>query len=66
MRCLLRLILTIETDLDSCSTFLGRVSDFKGSNKFGTSEVNLPDGLLYLLKDHITSARSRLMRPARD
>lgn len=37
-------------------TFLGRVSDFKGSNKFGVGEVDLPDGLLNLLKDDITSA----------
>ncbi|GAA5838346.1 hypothetical protein JCM9279_003213 [Rhodotorula babjevae] len=43
------------------STFLGRVSDFKGSNKFGVSEVDLPDGLLNLLKDDITISPNGMM-----
>ncbi|GAA6052660.1 hypothetical protein JCM3770_003916 [Rhodotorula araucariae] len=43
------------------STFLGRVSDFKGSNKFGVSEIDLPDGLLHLLKDDITISPNGMM-----
>ncbi|BGP44636.1 DNA polymerase zeta [Rhodotorula kratochvilovae] len=43
------------------STFLGRVSDFKGSNKFGVSEIDLPDGLLHLLKDEITISPNGMM-----
>ncbi|GAA5909183.1 hypothetical protein JCM8208_003404 [Rhodotorula glutinis] len=43
------------------STFLGRVSDFKGSNKFGVSEVDLSDGLLNLLKDDITISPNGMM-----
>ncbi|POW05385.1 hypothetical protein PSTT_09744, partial [Puccinia striiformis] len=35
------------------STCLGRVSAFKGVNKLGTSILDLPDGLLELLRDDI-------------
>jgi DNA polymerase zeta len=37
------------------STCLGRVDNFKGTQKLGVSESDLPDGLLHLLEDHITS-----------
>ncbi|BGP59076.1 hypothetical protein NBRC10512_007351 [Rhodotorula toruloides] len=43
------------------STCLGRVHDFKGSSKFGTSEVNLPAGLLQLMKDDITISPNGMM-----
>jgi DNA polymerase zeta len=35
------------------STCLGRVRKFKDTNKFGVTELNLPDGLLGELQDHI-------------
>lgn len=31
------------------------MNTFKGSNKFGVSEINLPEGNLHLLREHITS-----------
>lgn len=37
----------------SYSTCLGRIGTYKGVNKFGTSTLDLPDGLLGLLKDHL-------------
>ncbi|GEM06150.1 DNA polymerase zeta subunit [Rhodotorula toruloides] len=43
------------------STCLGRVHDFKGSSKFGTSEINLPAGLLHLMKDDITISPNGIM-----
>ncbi|BGP52794.1 DNA polymerase zeta [Rhodotorula sphaerocarpa] len=43
------------------STCLGRVSSFKGSNKFGVSEINLPEGNLHLLRDHITVSPNGMM-----
>ncbi|GAA5969258.1 hypothetical protein JCM11641_007531 [Rhodosporidiobolus odoratus] len=43
------------------STCLGRVDSFKGSYKLGVSESDLPDGLLYLLKDHITISPNGIM-----
>lgn len=36
------------------STCLGRVEQFKGTNKFGFTELKVPDGLLELLKDYLT------------
>ncbi|KAG0150212.1 hypothetical protein CROQUDRAFT_38756 [Cronartium quercuum f. sp. fusiforme G11] len=35
------------------STCLGRVGTFKGSNKFGIGTLDLPDGMLGLLQDHL-------------
>jgi DNA polymerase zeta len=35
------------------STCLGRVRKFKGTNKFGVTELDLPPGLLGKLQDHI-------------
>ncbi|GAA5992097.1 hypothetical protein JCM10908_000742 [Rhodotorula pacifica] len=43
------------------STCLGRVNTFKGSNKFGVSEINLPEGNLHLLRDHITVSPNGMM-----
>ncbi|GAA5866905.1 hypothetical protein JCM3774_004599 [Rhodotorula dairenensis] len=43
------------------STCLGRVNTFKGSNKFGVSEINLPEGNLHLLRDHITISPNGMM-----
>ncbi|WAR54147.1 hypothetical protein PtB15_3B659 [Puccinia triticina] len=43
------------------STCLGRVSPFKGVNKLGTSTLDLPDGLLRLLKDDIIVSPNGLM-----
>ena len=37
------------------STCLGRVGTFKGTRKFGVINLDLQDGLLNLLKDHIIS-----------
>ncbi|WRT67197.1 uncharacterized protein IL334_004163 [Kwoniella shivajii] len=36
------------------STCLGRVEKFKGTNKFGFTELKIADGLLELLKDYLT------------
>ncbi|ORY80222.1 hypothetical protein BCR35DRAFT_266236 [Leucosporidium creatinivorum] len=36
------------------STCLGRVNQFKGTSKLGTSEIEHPPGLIELLKDHVT------------
>ncbi|WVF72225.1 hypothetical protein IAT40_007037 [Kwoniella sp. CBS 6097] len=36
------------------STCLGRVEKFKGTNKFGFTELKVADGLLELLKDYLT------------
>lgn len=35
------------------STCLGRVQDFKGTNKFGVLELHNPPGLLETLKEHL-------------
>lgn len=35
------------------STCLGRVTDFKGQNKFGVTELERPAGLLDTLQDYI-------------
>ncbi len=43
------------------STCLGRVSDFKGVQKFGFSELTLPKGLLTLLKDDISISPNGLV-----
>ncbi|KAA1065375.1 DNA polymerase zeta, variant 2 [Puccinia graminis f. sp. tritici] len=43
------------------STCLGRVSSFKGVNKLGTSILDLPDGLLKLMKDDIIVSPNGLM-----
>jgi len=43
------------------STCLGRVSAFKGVNKLGTSILDLPDGLLGLMKDDIIVSPNGLM-----
>ncbi|EGG11103.1 uncharacterized protein MELLADRAFT_33498 [Melampsora larici-populina 98AG31] len=43
------------------STCLGRVGTFKGTSKFGTSALDLPDGLLSLLKDHLIVSPNGLM-----
>ena len=36
------------------STCLGRVEKFKGTDKFGFTELKVADGLLELLKDYLT------------
>ena len=36
------------------STCLGRVEKFKGTDKFGFTELKVADGLLDLLKDYLT------------
>ncbi|KAI0793498.1 hypothetical protein C8Q75DRAFT_565280 [Abortiporus biennis] len=38
------------------STCLGRVTNFKGQNKFGVTELRQPAGLLETLKDHLNIA----------
>ncbi|KAG6376574.1 hypothetical protein JVT61DRAFT_1552 [Boletus reticuloceps] len=38
------------------STCLGRVADFQGRNKLGSTDLDLPPGLLEKLQDHITIA----------
>ncbi|KAH9825066.1 hypothetical protein DFH28DRAFT_1077501 [Melampsora americana] len=43
------------------STCLGRIETFKGTSKFGTSTLDLPDGLLSLLKDHLIVSPNGLM-----
>lgn len=43
------------------STCLGRIGTFKGTSKFGTSALDLPDGLLGLLKDHLIVSPNGLM-----
>ncbi|GAA5897069.1 hypothetical protein JCM5296_004286 [Sporobolomyces johnsonii] len=44
------------------STFLGRVDSFKGTNKFGvTPSLDHPEGLLYLMKDHINVSPNGMM-----
>jgi DNA polymerase zeta len=35
------------------STCLGRITNFKGCNKFGVTELRQPKGLLATLQDHI-------------
>lgn len=35
------------------STCLGRITDFQGRNKLGVVDLDLPDGLLASLQDHI-------------
>ena len=37
------------------STCLGRVTDFKGQNKFGVVDLHRPIGLLETLQDHVNS-----------
>jgi DNA polymerase zeta len=44
------------------STCLGRVSQFKGTDKLGSSELKLPDGLLGYLKDHLHGEYCNLLR----
>lgn len=39
------------------STCLGRVEQFKGTDKFGFTELKVADGLLELLKDYLTGAQ---------
>lgn len=36
------------------STCLGRVEKFKGTDKFGFTELKVADGLLELLRDYLT------------
>lgn len=36
------------------STCLGRISNFQGRNKFGVVDLDLPEGLLKAVEDHIT------------
>ncbi|SCV68725.1 BQ2448_846 [Microbotryum intermedium] len=43
------------------STCLGRIERFKSANKFGTTTIDPPPGLLELMKDHITSEWSRIV-----
>ncbi|TFY79148.1 hypothetical protein EWM64_g4861 [Hericium alpestre] len=43
------------------STCLGRITPFKGQNKFGVTELNQPAGLLDTLQDHITVAPNGMM-----
>ncbi|PWN52328.1 putative catalytic subunit of DNA polymerase zeta UPR-1 [Violaceomyces palustris] len=43
------------------STCLGRVSSFKGASKFGVSELELPKGLLSVLKDHVNISANGLL-----
>lgn len=40
------------------STCLGRITDFKGQNKFGVTELHQPAGLLETLSDHINGSSS--------
>ncbi len=42
------------------STCLGRVEKFKGTDKFGFTELKVTDGLLELLKDYLTGQSSLL------
>ncbi|PCH36835.1 DNA/RNA polymerase [Wolfiporia cocos MD-104 SS10] len=48
------------------STCLGRVTDFKGQNKFGVMELRQPPGLLETLKDHINVAPNGIMYVKQD
>lgn len=43
------------------STCLGRVSKFQGTDKFGITELSLPQGLLTLLKDDINISANGLV-----
>ncbi|KZT52402.1 hypothetical protein CALCODRAFT_520743 [Calocera cornea HHB12733] len=43
------------------STCLGRVGHFKGKSKFGVTDLNLPPGILELLKDDITISPNGMM-----
>ncbi|THH17005.1 hypothetical protein EW146_g3727 [Bondarzewia mesenterica] len=43
------------------STCLGRVTAFKGQNKFGVTELNHPTGLLNTLQEHILVAPNGMM-----
>ncbi|KAK4054930.1 DNA polymerase zeta [Microbotryomycetes sp. JL201] len=43
------------------STCLGRVEPFKGTTKFGTSNLEHPPGLIELLKDHINISPNGMM-----
>ena len=43
------------------STCLGRVRDFKGTQKFGFSDLNLPPGLLNVLKDDVAISPNGLI-----
>ncbi|GAA5962119.1 hypothetical protein JCM21900_003552 [Sporobolomyces salmonicolor] len=44
------------------STFLGRVDSFKGTNKFGVMpSLEHPEGLLYLMQDHINVSPNGMM-----
>ncbi len=43
------------------STFLGRVVNWRGTNKMGFTEYKGTEGLLQLLKDHINIAPNGMM-----
>lgn len=43
------------------STFLGRITDWRGMNKMGFTEYNRQKGLLALLQDHINIAPNGMM-----
>ncbi|UKZ74136.1 hypothetical protein TrVFT333_001795 [Trichoderma virens FT-333] len=43
------------------STFLGRITDWRGKSKMGFSEYKRQDGLLSLLEDHINIAPNGMM-----
>ncbi|KAK2075074.1 hypothetical protein P8C59_009232 [Phyllachora maydis] len=43
------------------STFLGRVANWRGTNKMGFAEYKRQEGLLQLLKDHINIAPNGIM-----
>ncbi|KAB5546990.1 hypothetical protein GE09DRAFT_1129360 [Coniochaeta sp. 2T2.1] len=43
------------------STFLGRIADWRGTNKMGFTEYKRREGLLELLKDHINIAPNGMM-----
>lgn len=44
------------------STCLGRVEMFKGTNKFGFTNLKVADGLLELLKDYLTGRPITIIR----
>ncbi|KAI0963568.1 hypothetical protein AcW1_000610 [Taiwanofungus camphoratus] len=48
------------------STCLGRITDFKGQNKFGVTELRQPVGLLDTLHDHINVAPNGIMYVKQD
>ncbi len=44
------------------STCLGRITDFKGTYKFGVTDLRQPAGLLDTLQDHINGESSSYVR----